>query len=75
MKQKNKVFAGMALAMSLAGSANAAVPYLPLEAVAPADATKLTFVSQRPKVENRLFHSEAVVKEIARVKKLLKKNP
>ncbi len=75
MKHKNKVFVSAFLAMSLAGNANATTPSFPVEAIAPADATKQTFVSQRPKVEERLFHSEAVEKEIARVKKLLKKNP
>lgn len=39
-----------------------------------ADNTRETFICQRPAAEKRLFRSEAVEKEIARVKKLLK-NP
>ena len=75
MKQKNKILAGMALALNLVAPANAAAPELLMSEIAPADATKLTFVSQRPKVEERLFRSEAVEREIQRVKKLLKANP
>ncbi len=75
MKQSKKILAGMALALALGAPANA-TGYMPeISEVAPADATKLTFVSQRPRVEDRLFRSEAVEKEIERVKKLLKKNP
>ncbi len=75
MKQSKKILAGMAFALALGAPANA-IGYMPeISEVAPADATKLTFVSQRPKVEERLFRSEAVEKEIKRVTKLLKKNP
>lgn len=75
MKQKNKVLAGMILAMGLVSPADAASPQMTTSEIARADATKLTFVSQRPRVEDRLFRSEAVEREIARVKKLLKGNP
>lgn len=76
MKQSNKILAGMALALALSANVNAS-EFVPMAApeVAPKDATKLTFVSQRPNVEDRLFRSEAVEREIQRVKKLLKANP
>lgn len=43
--------------------------------VAPSESTNAKLVCQRPKVEERLFRSEAVEREIKRVKKLLKDNP
>lgn len=47
----------------------------PAPEVVPKDATNVRFVSQRPRVEERLFRSEAVEREIKRVTKLLKSNP
>ena len=76
MKLSSKIITGMSLALAVNVTvANAApVTAAPVE-VAAQDNTRITFVSQRPNVEDRLFRSEAVEKEIKRVKKLLKSNP
>ena len=76
MKLSSKIITGMSFALAVNVTvANAApVTAAPVE-VAAQDNTRITFVSQRPNVEDRLFRSEAVEKEIKRVKKLLKSNP
>lgn len=63
----------LALAFSTNADASEMSPMSPISA--PKDATKVAFVSQRPKVEDRLFRSEAVEREIKRVTKILKDNP
>lgn len=76
MKFSSKIITGMtlALAMSTNVAMGTTIEIAPKE-IAAQDNTKITFVSQRPKVEERLFRSEAVEREIKRVKKLLKDNP
>lgn len=77
MKQSNKILTGMALVLALsAGNAMASeLKELSVPEMAPRDKTKTVFVSQRPNVEDRLFRSEAVERQIEKVKKLLKDNP
>jgi len=43
--------------------------------VLPSESTNIVLVSQRPKPEDRLFRSEAVEREIKRIKEILKDNP
>lgn len=75
MNQRNKFFAGMALALAMSTGANASTLEVVPSQVVASDNTKITYVCQRPNVEDRLFRSEAVERQIEKVKKLLKKNP
>lgn len=71
-----KIFAlalGCALGLS-ASEVSAANPVCVCE-VAPTDAIYPVYKTNRPAVEERLFYSEAVEREIERVKQLLKDNP
>lgn len=65
----------MALALAMSTGANASTFEVVPSQVVASDNTKITYVCQRPNVEDRLFRSEAVERQIEKVKKLLKKNP
>lgn len=65
----------MALALAMSTGANASTLEVVPSQVVASDNTKITYVCQRPNVEDRLFRSEAVERQIEKVKKLLKKNP
>ena len=76
MNQTNKIITGMALALAVSTGIAKANTFVPATSqVVAQDNTKITFVSQRPNVEDRIFRSEAVERQIQKVKKLLKNNP
>ncbi len=75
MKELKTVFVGTSLYFLSLPPTYATDSVISLHYTAPVDAVTSSFISKRPKVEDRLFRSEAVEREIKRVQTLLKDNP